>query len=90
MRKNRLTRKEKKMAHQQCKNCRHFGEGCWNVDGDCVNYLSNTDTNFIVIDMTVEVNKDVDVRIFSQYLTNWFDSHGWSYCGSIKPYDEKE
>lgn len=78
------------MAHQQCKNCRHFGEGCLNIEGNCINYLSDTDTNLIDVDMVVEVNKDIDADVFSQHLTNWIESHGWSYCSLVKPYDDKD
>ena len=71
--------------------CRNGDEGCYaRVPETCVRFMPLEGTNLTNINGVVETPPDIDYDKFSQYFTNWIESMGWSFCGSLNRYKEED
>jgi hypothetical protein len=71
--------------------CRNGNEGCYAREpNNCVRFMPTKGTNLTKIDGIVETPPNVDDDKFGQYFINWIESMGWSFCGCINKYEEKE
>ena len=71
--------------------CRNGNDGCWTSEPEkCIRFMPLKGTNLTKINGVIETPPGIDDDKLCQYFTNWIESMGWSYCGSIRPYDDKD
>ena len=71
--------------------CRNGGDGCFAREPEnCVRFMPIEGTNLTEINGIVETPPEVDDDKFGQYFINWIESMGWSFCGSLKKYEDEE
>ena len=71
--------------------CRNDDEGCYAREPEnCVRFMPLEGTNLANIKGVVETPPDIDSNKFAQYFSNWIESMGWSFCGTIAPYEDEE
>ena len=82
------------MKNKKCpwhKKCRNGNDGCWTLKPeDCVRFLPLEGTNLTEIKGVIETPNNIDYDKFSQYFSNWIESMGWSFCGTLCRYEEKD
>ena len=82
------------MSKKKCpwrNKCRNGGDGCYTREPEnCVRFMPTEGTNCTEINGIVETPPGIDDDKFIQYFTNWIESMGWSFCGSLKKYEEED
>lgn len=72
------------------KDCRNGNDGCYSAEPEnCVRFLPLNGTNLTKIAGVIETPPEIDCDKFSQYFANWIESMGWSFCGSLNPYEDE-
>lgn len=71
--------------------CRSGDDGCFTREPEnCVRFMPIDGTNLTEIDGIIETPPEIDNDKFGQYFINWIESMGWSFCGTLKKYEEDE
>jgi len=75
----------------RCDECQNGASDCTTVEPDkCVRFMPIEGTNYTKIIGFVETQPDIDSDKFMQYFTNWIESMGWFFCGTVHEMENNE